>query len=105
MFKQSYMYLAKRYEENGLSIYQSLFRRLIEDNNSDYAENIKNAIIDAKKISIGQLDIFSLKNEYFHLVSFLLENKKNFLADLNIDFIDKTTYTELVDLLENAPVI
>ncbi len=93
------MYLAKQNENTNLSIYVSLFKRLVNGTETTYVDEVKEVIIDAKHISEGSKDIFSARNDYFQLVSFLLSNGKGFLESLDENSIDNSTYQSIIDIL------
>lgn len=93
------MYLAKQNDKSSLFIYVSLFNHLLKSENEALSKEVKDIILDAKQISDGKKDIFSAPDDYFQLVSYLLTEGKEFLADLDENSIDKETFEKVKEII------
>lgn len=98
------MYLAKKTINSNLPIYLALFKRLATGVTLDTQEEINEVIKVTKHISLGESDIYSARNDYFYLVSYLLSNGKDFLKKLDEESIDQNTYSEIAKILAKGNV-
>lgn len=99
------MYLAKKNDNGNLPIYVSLFKRLAYGHEVESKSEIIDVLKETKRISTGEKDIYSARNDYYYLVSYLLSYGKEFLKDLDEENIDSSTFQEIVEILngETAP--
>lgn len=93
------MYLAKKNDNGNLPMYKSLFQRLADGETVESLSEIEAVLIDTKHIAAGEKDIYSARNDYFYLVSYLLSNGKEFLKNLDESSIGNSTYRQIADLL------
>ncbi len=98
------MYLAKKNNNLNLPIYLSLFKKLAKGEALESKEEINKVLVEIKHISEGETDIFSARNDYYYLVSFLLSHGSQFLEKLDEKSIDATTYQEIAKLLDEGNV-
>jgi len=93
------VYFAKQSVDRNLPIYISIFKRLSEGDTFEGQREIDEVIVSTKKISVGSLDIYAARADYYFLVSLLLSNGKDFLAGFDGENIGVETYRGILGVL------
>ena len=94
------MYFAQQKNKN-LYIYVSLLRRLAEGKDTTSLEEMKEVILSAKHISEGDQDIYTARNDYFELISYLLSNSTKLLDPIVNNKITKITFENIANKLND----
>jgi len=96
------MYLAEKRQSTNVPLYIPIFERLSAGKDLEQKTEINDVLKLAKKISIGQKEIFEAPNNYFYLITFLLTHGRSFLSEFDDKAISTVTYSRVRDILKKA---
>jgi hypothetical protein len=94
------MYLAKTNDTQiQAPFYVGVLQRIIDGDVVENKSSIDSAIKEAKEIAIGNKTVFSINNNNYFLITTLLSKFKNELTTLEVNNINMSTYTQIINIL------
>lgn len=94
------MYLAQTNTlETQAPFYANILQDIIDNKNMGNKESIDNAIKEAKKVILGEKNIYSIDNNHYFFITTLLLNYKDKLIEVNDNKINNQTYIDILNLL------
>lgn len=97
------MYLAQvvKNEDVKSDFYVDIFENIVNNHSQSSKLLVDEAILEAIKVANGDVDIFSITNHRYFLVTTLLQKFKDRLAELhNTNEVPNDVYPEILDLLK-----
>lgn len=96
------MYLAQMVKNEGVKsdFYVNIFENIVNNHNQSSKNLVDEAILEAIKVANGDVDIYSINNNRYFLVTTLLQKFKQRLTELNnTEEIPNEVYPEILHLL------
>ena len=96
------MYFAQSKSEFNTPLYVSIFSSLVEGRGASYKSEINSVLLEAKKVFDGEMEIYSVRNDYFNLVSLLVNNGDSLFSHFNESDINTTQYQSVLNVLAES---
>jgi hypothetical protein len=99
----AYMYLAQvvKNEDVKSDFYIDIFENIVNNHNLSSKLLVDDAILEAIKVANGSVDIYSISNNRYFLVTTLLQKFKQRLTELsNAQEVPNDVYSEILHLLK-----
>jgi len=96
------MYFAQSKAEFNTPLYVSIFSSLAEGRGSSYKREINSVLLEAKKVYDGDMEIYAVRNDYFNLVSLLVNRGESLFTHFNESDINTTEYQGVLDVLAES---
>lgn len=96
------MFLAQEVnnEQVKSDFYVDVFEKIVNSEDIQNKMFIDSAILEAVGVANGRIDVFSISNSYYFLVTTLLQKFKKELVELNsIDSVPHYVYKEILSIL------
>src|SRR5690606_8466268 len=96
------MYFAQSQAEFNTPLYVSIFNSLANGRGDSYKSEINSVLREAKQVFKGEKEIYSVRNDYYNLISLLVTKGNSLFSHLNESDISATDYQEVLEVLTES---